>query len=147
MDRIRESGEKGVTERGGFMSKILLVDDEKDILLTLTKRLVSQGYIVITADNGYDAIALAKSKAPDLIILDILMPQMDGGEVAEKLRNDPKTENIPVIFLTALLAKTEDCKEKHTIARNITFAKPVDTEELLTEIKKLLCVVNSKIVI
>ena len=129
------------------MSKILLVDDEKDILLTLTKRLVAQGYIVITADNGYDAITLAKSKSPDLIILDVLMPGMDGGEVAEKLRNDPKTENIPVIFLTALLAKTEDCREKHTTARNITFAKPVDTEELLAQIKKLLCVVNSKILI
>lgn len=126
------------------MSKILLVDDEKDILLTLTKRLVAQGYIVIPADNGYDAITLAKSKSPDLIILDVLMPGMDGGEVAEKLRNDPKTENIPVIFLTALLSKSEDCKEKHTIAHNITFAKPVDTEELLAEIKKLLCLINSK---
>jgi CheY-like chemotaxis protein len=129
------------------MSKILVVDDEKDVLLMLTKRLVANGYIVITADNGYDAITLAKSKSPDLIILDLLMPDMDGGEVAGKLRNDPKTQNIPVIFLTALLAKSEDCKERHTIARNITFAKPVDTAELLAEIEKLLCVVNSKIVI
>jgi CheY-like chemotaxis protein len=126
------------------MSKILLVDDEKDVLLVLTKRLVAQGYIVITADNGHDAITLAKSKAPDLIILDVLMPGMDGGEVAEKLRNDPQTQNIPVIFLTALLAKAEECKEEHTTARSITFAKPVDTEELLSQIKKLLYVVNSK---
>jgi CheY-like chemotaxis protein len=147
LDRVRVSDGKGFTERGGFMSKILVVDDEKDILLMLTKRLVANGYIVITADNGHDAIALAKSKSPDLIILDVLMPDMDGGEVAERLRNDPKTQNIPVIFLTALLAKNEDYKERHATARNITFAKPVDTEELLSQIKKLLCVVNSKIVI
>jgi CheY-like chemotaxis protein len=126
------------------MSKILLVDDEKDVLLMLTKRLAANGYIVITADNGPAALILAKSKSPDLIILDVLMPGMDGGEVAEILRHDPKTQDIPVIFLTALLAKDEDCKERHTIARNITFAKPVDTEELLVQIKNI---IDSKIVI
>ncbi len=58
------------------MRKLLIVDDEKDVLLMLEKRLVAEGYSVITATNGTDAIALAKSQRPDLIILDIVMPGM-----------------------------------------------------------------------
>jgi CheY-like chemotaxis protein len=118
--------------------KILLVDDEKDVLLTLGKRLASEGYTVITANNGCDAITLAKSKSPDIILLDILMPDMEGGEVAERLRDYPGTKNIPVIFLTALLSKTEEHKSNHLVAGNITLAKPIDTGELLMQIKKLL---------
>ncbi len=58
--------------------KILIVDDEKDILLMLKKRLTAKGYFVITATNGADALMLANSKHPDIIVLDILMPGMDG---------------------------------------------------------------------
>ena len=118
--------------------KILIVDDEKDILLVLGKRLTAEGYTVITVDNGYDAVTLAKSKSPDLILLDILMPGMEGGEVAEKLKDCPETKNIPVIFLTALLSKAEEYKGNHLVAGNITLAKPIDAEELLTQIKKKL---------
>jgi CheY-like chemotaxis protein len=118
--------------------KILIVDDEKDVLVTVGKRLASEGYAVITADNGRDAVALAKAKLPDMIILDVLMPGMDGGEIAEKLKDDSRTKNIPVIFLTALLSKTEEYRDNHIVADNITFAKPIDTGELLTQIKKLL---------
>ncbi|MGA2914546.1 MAG: response regulator [Sedimentisphaerales bacterium] len=120
------------------MKKILIVDDEKDFLLMLGKRLASEGYTVITADNGCDAVALAKAKLPDIILLDVLIPGIDGGEIAEKLKDDFRTKNIPVIFLTALLSKTEEYQGSHIIAGNITFAKPVDTGELLTQIKKLL---------
>jgi len=121
------------------MKKILIVDDEKDISLMLKKRLTAEGYSVITANDGYTALALAKSQLPDLIILDIIMPGMEGVEVAEKLKEHPLTKSIPVIFLTAILRKTEDDKEGHIIAGNIIFAKPINTEELLTEIKGLLC--------
>jgi CheY-like chemotaxis protein len=125
------------------MKKILVVDDEKDMLFMLEKRLTSEGYSVITATNGTNAIALAKSQHPDLIILDVLMPGMDGGEVAAKLKEHPLTRSIPVIFLTALLTKTEECQENHTISNNITFAKPLDKEELLAQIKELLCNVTT----
>jgi len=118
-------------------NKILIVDDEKDILLMLGKRLIAAGYSVLTADNGRDAITIAKSKSPDLIILDVLMPGMDGSEVAEKLKDDSRTQNIPVIFLTALLTKKEEHKKNHIVADNKTFAKPFDPEELLDEIKML----------
>jgi DNA-binding response OmpR family regulator len=125
------------------MKKILIIDDEKDMLLMLEKRLTAEGYSVITATNGAKAIALAKSQHPDIIILDVLMPGMDGGEVAEKLKEHSLTKSIPVIFLTALLTKAEEHQENHTIGSNITFAKPLDTEELLAQIKELLCNVTT----
>jgi CheY-like chemotaxis protein len=125
------------------MKKILVVDDEKDVLLMLEKRLIAEGYSVITTTKGTSAIALAKSQHPDIIILDIVMPGMDGGEVAAKLREHPLTRSIPVIFLTALLTKTEEYQGNHTISSNIAFAKPFDTEELLAQIKELLCNVTT----
>jgi DNA-binding response OmpR family regulator len=125
------------------MKKILVVDDEKDVLLTLEKRLTAEGYSVITTTKSTNAIALAKSQHPDIIILDIVMPGMDGGEVAAKLREHPLTRSIPVIFLTALLSKTEEYQENRMIGSNITFAKPFDTEELLARINGLLCNVTT----
>lgn len=118
--------------------KILIVDDEKDILLTLGKRLTAAGYSVLTADNGVDALTLAKSKHPDLIILDIIMPTMEGSEVAAKLKENPLTKNIPVIFLTAILSKEEELNKKHMIADHIIFAKPFDSEELLSYINEFM---------
>ena len=121
------------------MKTILVVDDEKDVLFILKKILTVKGYSVITATNGTNAIALAKSQHPDLIILDIVMPGMNGGEVSAKLQEHPSTRGIPLIFLTALLTKTEEHQNNHIINRNITFAKPIDTEELLAQIEGLLC--------
>jgi len=116
--------------------KILIVNDEKDTLFILERGLAARGYSVITADNGYDAIILAKSKRPDLIVLDILMPDMDGAAVAAKLKENPATKNIPVIFLTCLLSKKDAGDEKgHVIAGHVFIAKPYDIEELLTQIE------------
>ncbi|MFA5251707.1 MAG: response regulator [Phycisphaerae bacterium] len=121
------------------MKKILVVDDEKDMLLILEKRLTAAGYSVVTTNKGTNAVSLAKSHHPDIIILDVVMPGMDGGEVAAKLKEHPLTRNIPVIFLTALLTKTEEYQGDHTVSSNITFAKPFDIGELLARIKELLC--------
>ena len=118
---------------------ILVVDDEKDVLFMLKKRLAAEGYSVITANNGGDAVALAKSKLPDLIILDIVMPGMEGGEVAGKLKENPLTRDIPVIFLTGLFSKTEETEMGHMVGCNFAFAKPLDTEALVSQIKRLLC--------
>jgi len=118
--------------------KILIVDDEKDVLVVLEKGLTAEGYSVMTTDNGNDAIKLAKSEFPDLIILDIWMPNMEGTEVSAILKEDIKTKDIPVIFLTCLLVKEEEEKQGHVIGSNIFFAKPYDMEKLLTAIEELL---------
>ena len=117
--------------------KILIVDDDKDVLSVLEKRLTVEKYSVITANNGQDAIILAKAQRPDLIILDIIMPGIDGAEVAGKLREDPETKNIPVIFLTCMLTPEEEKQKRHHVAGNIFIAKPYDIKELLSEIKKI----------
>lgn len=82
-------------------TKILVVDDEPDILEILTYNLEKEGYQVVTASNGEDGLQVASKEMPDLIILDIMMPQMDGVEVCRNLRNNPKFKDTIVAFLTA----------------------------------------------
>ncbi len=117
--------------------KILIVDDEKDALSILEKELAGRGYSVISADNGSDAINLAKSQYPDLIILDIWMPGMDGPEVAEKLQEDPETKDIPVIFLTCLFQKREGEEQGRVVAGKVLIAKPYSIEGLSAQIERL----------
>ena len=120
------------------IKKILVVDDEKDVLLVLKKELAGRGYFVITADNGKDAIMLARSKQPSLIILDVLMPGMDGPEVAIKLKENPKTRDIPIMFLSCLYPKSEEVAKGHMVGVQVVFAKPYDPEELVSTIEELL---------
>jgi DNA-binding response OmpR family regulator len=82
--------------------KILLVDDTTDILLVVSRRLESWGYVALTADSGEEGLKLADEHVPDLILLDIMMPKMKGRDVCARLKANPKTAHIPVIFLTAL---------------------------------------------
>ena len=118
--------------------KILIVDDEKDILAVLEKRLSGAGYDVVKASSGKEAIILARKEQPDLIVLDIVMPEIDGPMVAETLKQDVNTKNIPIIFLTCLLTKKEESRLGHKIDGHFFLAKPFDPEEILAEIKKRL---------
>jgi two-component system alkaline phosphatase synthesis response regulator PhoP len=81
--------------------QILVVDDEEDILELLRYNLQKEGYQVICSANGEDAVARAKADVPDVIVLDLMLPGMDGLEVCKILKNNPKTANIPIIMLTA----------------------------------------------
>ncbi len=81
--------------------KILLVDDEKDILEFLSYNLRKEGYTVFTSNDGAEAITIAKKEQPHLVILDVMMPGMDGMEVCDVLRNTPETSNSLIAFLTA----------------------------------------------
>lgn len=81
--------------------KILLVDDEPDILEIVGYNLKNEGYQVFTANTGLDAIKSAKKNIPHLILLDIMMPEMDGIEACEKIRNIKSLENVLISFLTA----------------------------------------------
>jgi DNA-binding response OmpR family regulator len=116
--------------------KLLIVDDEPDVLKLLGERLAKAGYDVIKASNGKEAIALAQKHMPDLIILDIAMPVMDGSEVANILRADAKTKGIPILFLTCLFTKQEEKVCGHLLGQNFFIAKPYDVDELLDEIGK-----------
>jgi CheY-like chemotaxis protein len=116
--------------------KVLIVDDERDALFILEKELTAKGYSVIAADNGSSALNLAKSEHPDLIILDIWMPGMDGPEVAAKLQENPRTKDIPVIFLTCLFQKSEE-EEGRVVAGKVLIAKPYSIDALTTQIEKL----------
>jgi len=118
--------------------KILIVDDEEDMLLVLAKDLAARGYFIITAGNGKDAMLLAKSERPDLVILDILMPEMGGQEVAAMLKQDPRTQDIPVMFLSCLYNKAEEAKRGHIVGGNVMFAKPYDPKELVSAVERLL---------
>ena len=118
--------------------KILIVDDEKDALSILEKELTTQGYSIIVADNGNDALNLAKSEHPDLVILDIWMPDMDGSEVAARLKENPTTKDIPLIFLTCLFRKKEEAEQGNVIASNVLIAKPYSITDLAMQIRELL---------
>jgi two-component system alkaline phosphatase synthesis response regulator PhoP len=113
--------------------KILIVDDDPVTLKMLEKILISAGNWVAQARNGKEALDIAKDFLPDLIVLDIMMPVMDGTETIEELEKDPQTKNIPVLFLTSIISKKE---ESRNLAANRCFlAKPIEKEKLLKEIE------------
>jgi len=118
-----------------MQKKILIVDDEKDVLEVLERRLSNAGYLVLKAENGKDAIMMAKSQHPDLIMLDIIMPDMDGAEAADILKSDPETKDIPIIFLTCLLTK-EEVEGRKSISGRCFIAKPYNPDELLEAVQK-----------
>jgi DNA-binding response OmpR family regulator len=115
--------------------KILVVDDEPDVVQLLSARLSSGGYNVLKAYNGKNALAIAKKESPDLIILDIMMPELDGSKTAAILKEDPATKNIPVIFLTCLFTKDDETRGS---MRGGTYfvAKPYDGDQLLNVISE-----------
>jgi len=117
--------------------KILVIDDEHDILDTVSARLTAGGYSVVTADTGEGGFAKAVKERPDLILLDIMLPDIDGGVVAAKLRAHILTKHIPVIFLTCIVSGKE-IEGKDTIGGNMFIAKPFKSEELLARIREIL---------
>ncbi len=117
--------------------KILVVDDEEDVQVYLGNILKRHNYNVIVSADGRNGLDLAKKELPDLIVLDVMLPDIEGGDVASKLSEDPITRNIPVIFLTALIRKQEEEKMMKTGNRYI-LAKPAMKEEILALINKIL---------
>ncbi len=118
------------------MNKVLIVDDEQDVLNVLGKRLIESGFQVLKASSGAEGIEKARAERPNLIILDIWMPGMDGGEVAQKLQEYEETKSIPVIFLTCLYSKDEEKKEGHISGHNFILSKPYQPDELLKVVKE-----------
>lgn len=117
--------------------KILIVDDEEDILQFLSYNLQKEGYQVITATNGADAIKLAQKEVPDLIVLDIMMPVMDGMETCKELRNLPETKDKIIVFLTA---RSEDYSQIAGFENGADdyITKPIKPKLFISRIKALL---------
>jgi two-component system alkaline phosphatase synthesis response regulator PhoP len=117
--------------------KILLVDDEKDILEFLGYNLKKEGYLVTTARNGKDAIAVARQEKPHLIILDVMMPKMDGIETCTEIKEIPELSNTIVVFLTA---RGEDYSQiaGFDAGADDYITKPVKPKVLISRIKALL---------
>lgn len=113
--------------------KILVVDDEKDIREIIRFYLEEDGYEVLEAECGKDAIRLAKELSPDLITLDIMMPGMDGFEVGRVLKDEPRTKSIPIIILSVL----EDRRD-YRLGIADYISKPFSKEELLRSVKAIL---------
>jgi len=121
----------------GQKKKILIVDDERDIVKGLMIRLQGAGYEVVTAFDGAQGVFMAHKEKPDLIILDIRMPAGNGFSVAQRLKRSIHTFTIPVIFLTGSPEKNAEEKAMALGAR-FYVKKPYDPEELLDAIKRAL---------
>lgn len=109
--------------------KILIADDEEDIKIVVQLYLESKGYEIVTAFDGLDAVDKAKSEMPDLILLDIMMPIIDGFEVCRRLKADPATAHIPVVMLSAA-SQTESKKRGLSAGAADYIVKPFEPEHL-----------------
>ena len=117
--------------------KIMIVDDEMATLLPLKRSLEAQGYIVIEAYDGYQAIEKAKTEKPELIVLDLMLPGIDGFEVCARLKKDEITGKIPVIMLTAK-DEVRDKVEGLEMGADDYVTKPFNLNELKARIKNVL---------
>jgi DNA-binding response OmpR family regulator len=119
------------------MARILVVDDEQDLVWVLERSLAAEGHEVLSARDGVEGLTLARERRPDLVILDIVMPGLDGLEVCRRLRRDPSLAAVPILFLTVrgdiadrLKGWNEDCDDY--------VVKPFDMRELFAHIRALL---------
>ncbi|WP_353088631.1 response regulator transcription factor [Flavobacterium sp.] len=117
--------------------KILLVDDEPDILEIVGYNLSQEGYKIVTATNGKDAVVAAKKERPHLIIMDVMMPEMDGMEACENIRKIPELSNTIITFLTA---RSEDYSQVagFDAGADDYIAKPIKPKLLISKVKALL---------
>ncbi|MFN3421741.1 MAG: response regulator [Armatimonadota bacterium] len=117
--------------------KILVVDDEVAIVRVLRDRLETEGFEVLTAYDGLQGVEVAQKEQPDLIIMDITMPNMDGLTAAKLLREKPETAHIPIIMLTARGQETDE-QAGYQAGAVLYLMKPFSTRQLVREIRKVL---------
>ena len=128
---------KKLNNNSSLKKKILVVDDEVDLLKILKLNLEVKGYKVITALDGEEALEKLKSEEPNVVILDIMLPKLNGDEVCRKIRSDPVFNKTPIIMLTG---KDTDIDRivARVIGADIYITKPSDFEQLNSAIKKVL---------
>jgi CheY-like chemotaxis protein len=119
--------------------KVLLIDDEEDFCIFVKLNLEKTGkFEVLTTTSGANGIVLASEEQPDLILLDIIMPELDGGQVAEQLLESQKTKDIPVLFITAIASRQGAQSHEETIGGRHFIAKPAILEEIMEKINGVL---------
>ncbi|MDD5552784.1 MAG: response regulator [Candidatus Omnitrophica bacterium] len=118
---------------------IVIIDDEENFCKLVKKNIENTGeYVVFTATSGKEGIALVKQVKPDLVLLDVVMPEMDGTDVAAQIREDESIQNIPIVFLTAIASEDEaQAESQASITRGYTvLSKTATVKELLSCIKE-----------
>jgi two-component system response regulator VicR len=119
-------------------NKIMVVDDEPDVVDLVKLVLESDGFSVVTAYSGKEALDKIDQEMPDLVLLDIMMPQMDGWEVYSRIRANPKTKDIPVAMLTAKSQSIDKMIGLHVVKVDDYITKPFGRSELLERVKRIL---------
>src|SRR4029453_2560923 len=117
---------------------LLIVEDDPDILKLLDAALTFRGYRVITARNGKEGLEAIKVKRPAIVIADIMMPKLDGFGLVHRMRINPETRDIPVVFITATYVAREDRDFALNLGATRFIQKPVDLEKFLATIAELL---------
>ena len=119
------------------MARVLVVDDEINIVRLIQVNLERHGYQVETANNGAQALAKIRDSRPDLLVSDVMMPEMDGFELLANVRRDPALTDLPVIMLTAK-AQDRDVMEGYKTGADMYLTKPFNPAELITFAKRIL---------
>ena len=117
--------------------KLLLIDDDPNLILLVKDYLDFRGYQVTTADNSKEALAILEQEIPDMIICDVMMPEMDGYELVKQIRDNPRTSWIPVMFLSAK-GQSQDKVKGLSIGADVYMVKPFEPEELAAQVESTL---------
>jgi len=123
--------------------KILVCDDERSIVRLIQVNLERQGWQVVTAYDGKEGLEKIMSEKPDICVLDVMMPYMDGFEVLKNLRREPSTQKLPVVMLTAK-AQDKDVFEGYHYGADVYLTKPFNPMELVTFIKRIIAGADSE---
>lgn len=118
----------------GAQKRLLLIDDDPNLILLVKDYLEFRGYEVTTAENGREALEILEKEMPDMIICDVMMPEMDGYAFVEQVRKDPRTSWIPVLFLSAKGQSQDRVKGLNTGA-DVYMVKPFEPEELVSQVE------------
>lgn len=121
----------------GTQKKLLLIDDDPNLILLVKDYLEFRGYEVVTAENGREALEVLDQQTPDMIICDVMMPEMDGYCLVSAIRSDPKTSWIPVLFLSAK-GQSQDRVKGLNIGADVYMVKPFEPEELVAQVESSL---------
>ena len=117
--------------------KLLLIDDDPNLILLVKDYLEFRGYNVMTAENGREALEVLDQNVPDMIICDVMMPEMDGYALVEHIREEPKTNMIPVLFLSAK-GQSQDRVQGLKKGADVYMVKPFEPEELVAQVESSL---------